>query len=367
MKNLKGLWASRTDNGNIACWLTQLAKDTTKELSMVVNNSLFMKYKNLGRTGLKVSQIILGTMQMGWIVDEENSHKILDSALEAGVNTLDTANVYSKWSERSYPGKAEEIIGGWITDRGVREDIVLATKVRGNMSDRPIDAGLSRRHIMDAIEGSLSRLNTEWVDIYWSHFPDEDTPQEETLQAFTTLIESGVVHYIGASNHTAAEIVESLWVSDSNGLARYEALQPSYSLARRRDFEKHLQSVIEKYELGVTSYSPLGGGFLTGKYSKDKIPDSERAEKTKKRYFKDRNFKILDTLKEIAATHDASIPQIALAWVLTQKPVTAPIIGANSLEQLEENLGAVELRLSDDDIVRLNEVSDWTEMDELAR
>ncbi|MHA2211472.1 MAG: aldo/keto reductase, partial [Candidatus Thorarchaeota archaeon] len=186
---------------------------------MIVNDSSFMMYRKLGRTGLKVSRIILGTMQMGWIVDEENSHLLLD-----------TANIYSKWGDGSYPGKSEEIIGGWITDRGVREDIVLATKVRGDMSDRPTDAGLSRRHIMDAIEKSLERLNTDWVDIYWSHWPDEDTPQEETLQAFTTLIESGAVHYVGASNHTAAEIVESLWISDVNGLARYEALQPSFSL-----------------------------------------------------------------------------------------------------------------------------------------
>ncbi|MFW9788845.1 MAG: aldo/keto reductase [Candidatus Thorarchaeota archaeon] len=326
-----------------------------------------MMYRKLGRTGLKVSRFILGTMQMGWIVNAENSHKLLDAALEAGVNTLDTANIYSKWGEGSYPGKSEEIIGGWITDRSIREDIVLATKVRGEMSDRPVDAGLSRRHIMDAIEMSLERLNTEWIDIYWSHWPDPDTPQEETLNAFTSLIESGAVHYIGASNHTAAEIVESLWISDVNGLSRYEAVQPPYSLARRRDFERHLQPVIEKYNLGVTSYSPLGGGFLTGRYSKDKLPDSKRAETTKTRYFKERNFRIVDALKELARSHDATVPQIALAWVLTQEIVTAPIVGANSPEQLEENLGALDLKLTTDDIERLNEVSDWAEMDNLAR
>ncbi|MFW9807300.1 MAG: aldo/keto reductase, partial [Candidatus Thorarchaeota archaeon] len=269
--------------------------------------------------------------------------------------------------EGSYPGKSEDIIGEWISDRGVRDDLVLATKVRGEMSDKPNDAGLSRRHIMDAIEGSLNRLDTEWVDIYWSHSPDYDTPMEETLEAFTSLIENGTVHYIGASNHTAADIVESLWISDANGLSRYEAIQPPYSLARRRDFEKHLQPVIEKFGLGVTSYSPLGGGFLTGKYSKDKLPDSKRAETTKNRYFKDRNFRIVETLKEMAATHDASIPQIALAWVLAQDIVTAPIVGVNSPQQLEENLRALELKLSDDDIKRLDEVSDWTEMDNLAR
>jgi aryl-alcohol dehydrogenase-like predicted oxidoreductase len=326
-----------------------------------------MMYRKLGRTGLKVSRFILGTMQMGWIINEEDSHSLLDAALEAGLNTIDTADIYSKWGEESYPGKSEEIIGSWLTDRGVREDVILATKVRGEMSDRPNDGGLSRRHVMDAIEKSLSRLNTDWVDIYWSHSPDQDTPQEETLRAFTSIIEGGAVHYIGASNHTAAEIVESLWISDVNGLARYEAVQPSYSLARRRDFEKHLQPVIKKYCLGVTSYSPLAGGFLTGKYSRDKLPDSKRAETTRTRYFKERNFKIVDTLKELAAAHDASIPQIALAWVLAQEIVTAPIIGANSPQQLEENLGALELKLATDDISRLNEVSDWMEMDELAR
>ena len=326
-----------------------------------------MIYRKLGKTGLKVSRFILGTMQMGWIVNKEDSHKLLDSALEVGINTLDTANIYSKWGEGSYPGKSEEIIGEWISDRGVRDDLVLATKVRGEMSDRPNDAGLSRRHIMDAIEGSLTRLDTEWVDIYWSHSPDYDTPMEETLEAFTSLIENGSVHYIGASNHTAADIVESLWVSDTNGLSRYESVQPPYSLARRRDFEKHLQPVIEKFGLGVTSYSPLGGGFLTGKYSKDKLPDSKRAETTKNRYFKDRNFRIVETLKEMAATNDVSIPQIALAWVLAQDVVTAPIVGANSPQQLEENIQALDLKLSDDDLKRLDKVSDWAEMDNLAR
>jgi 1-deoxyxylulose-5-phosphate synthase len=326
-----------------------------------------MKYKKLGNTGLKVSEYILGTMNMGWIVSEENSHKLLDAALEAGLNTIDTADIYSKWADESYPGRSEEIIGGWLTDRGVRDDIVLATKVRGTMSERPNDGGLSRKHIMNAVEKSLERLNTEWLDIYWSHSPDQETPQEETLRAYTNLIENGSVHYIGASNHTAAEVMESLWISDKNGLARYEALQPPYSLARRRDYEKHLLPVIEKYKLGVTSYSPLGGGFLTGKYSKDSLPDSKRAETTRTRYFKDRNFLIVDTLKEMAIAHDASVAQIALAWILTQKTITAPIIGVNSPEQLQENIGALELKLSDDDITRLNEVSDWTEMDQLAR
>ncbi|MFX1602303.1 MAG: aldo/keto reductase, partial [Promethearchaeota archaeon] len=196
---------------------------------------------------------------------------------------------------------------------------------------------------------------------------DEETPQEETLRAYTKLMDDGVVNYIGASNFTAAELVESLWISDKHGLARYESLQPPFSLARRRDFEKHLRPVIRKYGLGVIGYSPLGGGFLTGRYAENSVPDSKRAETIKTRYAKERNFSIVATLKEVASAHDASIAQIALAWVLSRESITAPIIGVNSVEQLSENLGALDISLSDDDIENLNRVSDWEEMDFLAR
>jgi aryl-alcohol dehydrogenase-like predicted oxidoreductase len=304
---------------------------------------------------------------MGWIVKEEDSHKILDAALDAGIMTIDTADIYSKWGEGSHPGKSEEIIGRWIKDREVRDDIVLATKVRGDMSTKPNDVGLSRKHILESVRTSLSRLNSDYIDLYWSHWPDYDTPQEETLRAYTKLIDDGVVHYIGASNHTAAELMESLWMSDKHGLTRYDALQPPYSLARRRDYEKHLQPVVEKYGFGVTSYSPLGGGFLTGKYSEDELPDSLRAETTKQRYFKERNFKIVEALKEVSESMDVTIPQLALAWVLTRETVTAPIIGVNSVDQLNENLVALELKIADDDLSRLNDVSDWADMDFVAR
>ena len=326
-----------------------------------------MSARKLGRSGLKISRYILGTMQMGWIVNEEDSHKILDAALESGITTIDTADIYSKWGENSHPGKSEEVIGNWLRERGVRDEIVLATKVRGDMSDKPNDEGLSRKHILEAIKKSLARLNTDYIDLYWSHWPDYDIPQEETLRAYTKLIDDGVVHYIGASNHTAAELVESLWVSDKNSLVRYDAVQPPYSLARRRDYEKHLQPVVEKYGFGVTSYSPLGGGFLTGKYSEDKLPDSMRAETTKARYFKERNFRIVEVLKEISKSKDVTIPQLALAWVLTRDTITAPIIGVNSVEQLSENITALEIQLTDDELKHLNDASDWTEMDLIAR
>ena len=326
-----------------------------------------MIYKTLGRTGLKVSGIILGTMQMGWIVSEEESHKLLDAALEAGINTIDTADIYSKWGEGSHAGKSEEIIGRWIKDRGNREDIVIATKVRGEMSEKPNDEGLSRKHILDSADRSLNRLQTEWIDLYQSHWFDSEVPQEETLRAYTKLVDDGVVHYVGASNFTGAELVESFWVSDKHGLVRYESLQPPYSLARRRDYEKHLEPVIKKHDLGIISYSPLGGGFLTGRYTKDSTPESKRAETITTRYAKDRNFRIVESLKEMASAHDATVAQIALSWVLACETVTAPIIGANTINQLNQNIGALDIKLSSDDIERLNEVSDWQEMDYEAR
>ena len=321
----------------------------------------------LGRTGLTVSRFILGTMQMGWIVNEEDSFKLLDAALELGITTLDTADIYSIWGDGSYAGKSEEILGRWIKDRGNRNDLILATKVRGEMSEKPNDSGLSRTHILNSADRSLDRLQTEWIDLYQSHWSDPDVPQEETLRAYTKLIDDGVVNYIGASNFTAAELVESFWVSDKNGFARYDSLQPPYSLARRRDYEKHLKPVIVKYDLGVINYSPLGGGFLTGRYTKDESPDSKRVQTIEARYGKERNYRVVEALEEIAAAHDASTAQIALAWVLTRKTVTAPIIGVNTLEQLKENLGAFEIKLSDDDLERLNTVSDWEEMDFEAR
>jgi len=306
-------------------------------------------------------------MQMGWIVDEEDSHRILDAALEAGLTTIDTADIYSKWAEESHAGKSEEIIGRWIKDRGVRDDVILATKVRGEMSQKSNDQGLSRKHILESGDRSLNRLQTEWIDLYQSHWFDEETPQEETLLAYTKLVDDGVVNYIGASNFTSAELMESFWISDKHGLARYESLQPPFSLARRRDYEKHLEPVIRKYSLGVIGYSPLGGGFLTGRYTEDSAPDSKRAETIQTRYAKERNFSIVAILKEIASAHDASVAQIALAWVLSRETITAPIIGVNSIEQLSENLGALDINLSEDDLESLNAVSNWEEMDFLAR
>ena len=328
---------------------------------------LRMDYVRLGNTGIKISKIVLGTMQMGWRIDEKTSFEIMDRALELGINTFDTADIYSKWSEDSYPGKTEEIIGKWMKDRGTRDDLVLATKLFGDMGEDVNNRGLSRRHIHQALIGSLKRLQTDWIDIYFTHTFDSDTTVEETLRTFTTLIERGRVNYVGASNHPAWRIMQALWVSEKYGLERYELLQPVYNIARRKTFEQEIEPIVSEYKLGVTSYSPLGGGFLTGRYEKDKKTNTPRFDSVQKRYFKDRNFDILRAVEKLAKEKDATMAQIALLWVMHKENITAPIIGANSIEQLEENIDAMDIKMKKDDLLALDEASEWNSLDELTR
>ena len=319
-----------------------------------------MEYRNLGRTGLKVSEICLGTMQFGWTADEQTSFKILDAFYEAGGNFIDTADVYSRWAEGNPGGVSETIIGKWMKDRRNRQDIVLATKVRGRMWEGPNGEGLSRHHIMRAVEDSLRRLQTDYIDLYQVHAPDWSTPIEETLRALDDLVHQGKVLYIGASNYPAWLLMKSLWVSDVRNLVRFDSLQPHYNLVHRAEFERELMHVVQEYGIGVIPYSPLAAGFLTGKYRPDKpLPDSARAERIKQRYFTDRNFKLLDKMEEIGKNHGKTIAQVALAWLLTKPYITAPIIGANTVEQLQENLGVVGFRLSDEEMQILDELSDW--------
>jgi aryl-alcohol dehydrogenase-like predicted oxidoreductase len=326
-----------------------------------------MKYKKLGNTGIKISEVVLGTMQFGWRIDEKESFKVMDKAIDLGINILDTANIYSKWGENSYAGKSEEIIGKWMTDRENRNELVIATKLFGDMSDNVNDRGLSRRHVFQALKGSLQRLQTDWVDIYFTHTFDTETPVEETLRAFTALIDQGKIHYIGASNTPAWRIMRALWISDKFDLARYELLQPVFNIARRHTYEQELEPLVTDFNLGVTPYSPIGGGFLTGEYKKNKKHDSPRYDSVKRRYYKDRNFKTLEVMEEIADEKDITMAQLAIAWVVHQISITAPIIGANSVKQLEENVEALEIKLSEDELQQLDEVSDWKTMDEESR
>ena len=320
-----------------------------------------MEYRKLGRTGLKVSELCLGTMQFGWTADEATSYRVLNAAFEAGINFIDTADVYSRWAEGNSGGVAETFIGNWMKKQEIpRSQVVLATKVRGRMGEGPNDQGLSRAHILQAVEDSLTRLQTDYIDLYQTHAYDEETPIEETLSALDDLVRQGKVRYIGCSNYPAWRLMQALWVSDKYDLARYDSLQPHYSLVHRAEFERELADVCATYGLGVLPYSPLAGGFLTGKYRQDMpIPESQRA-KGAERYFNEQNWALLKKMEAIGKEKgSASISQIALAWLLSDPLITSPIIGPRNLDQLQDNLGAAGLRLTEDEKKILDEASAW--------
>ena len=320
-----------------------------------------MEYKSLGRTGLKVSELCLGTMQFGWTADEPLSLKILSRAHEAGINFIDTADVYSRWAEGNPGGVAETIIGKWIKqDHIPRESIVIATKVRGMMGSGPNDEGLSRVHILRAVEASLRRLGIDYIDLYQTHSYDERTPIEETLRAMDDLVHQGKVHYIGCSNYPAWRLTEALWTSHQLHLARFDSLQPHYNLAHRSEFERELSDACRAYGLGVIPYSPLAGGFLTEKYQRGQVePDSARIGGVKRRYFNEQGWAIHDKTQSLAVQKGMTISQIALAWLLSNPVITSPIIGPRTLEQLEDNLGAAGVRLTEEEKKNLDETSAW--------
>lgn len=319
-----------------------------------------MEYRKLGRTGLKVSVFCMGTMQFGWSVDEAESQRILSGTLDSGINFFDTADIYSRWVEGNPGGVSEEFIGRWRKQAKVpRDRLVIATKVRGQMGKGPNDEGLSRVHIMKAVEASLKRLDTEYIDLYQTHWPDDDTPIEETLRAMDDLVRQGKVRYIGASNYRAWELMQALWTSDVNGLARFDSLQPHYNLIKRAEFEAELRAVCKTYGIGVIPYSPLAGGFLTGKYRAGKpLPDSMRAE-SRKKFMTEKNLALIDRLDEVAEAHKSTISQVALAWMLADEVITSPIISATSLAQLQDNLGALDLKLSLEEKKNIDDLTAW--------
>jgi len=323
-----------------------------------------MERRTLGITGLSVSSLCLGTMQFGWTADEALAQRVLSAAFDAGINFIDTADIYSRWADGNPGGVAEQIIGRWMVENKIpRDRLVVATKVRGNMGGGPEDEGLSHRHIMKSVEDSLCRLQTDHIDLYQAHWSDTNTPIEETLRAFDELVKQGKVRYIGASNFAAWELMQALWTSDRNSLPRFDSLQPHYNLVHRDEFERELAAVCKTYRIGVIPYSPLAGGFLTGKYRRNLVPNSARAGGAK-RYFIDRNWAVLDQMEVLAKEKNASISQIALAWLLADPLITSPIIGANSLEQLKDNLGAVDVRLLPAEKSMLDKATTWKETEE---
>ncbi len=320
-----------------------------------------MHYRRLGHTGLKVSELCLGTMQWGWTANEESAFAVMDAFVEQGGTFIDTADVYSRWAEGNPGGVSEEIIGRWMKARGNRTQIVLATKVRGQMGDGPNEQGLSREHILAAVDASLRRLQTDHIDLYQSHAFDEETPIEETLQAFDDLQRAGKVRYVGASNYPAWRLTESLWSADKHETVRYSSLQPHYNLVHRAEFERELKDVCETYGLGVIPYSPLAGGFLTGKYKRGETVESARSVSIASRYKNDTSWNTVDAVQMVAKEAESSVSAIALAWLLAQPFISAPIIGANSTKQLQENLAATEVKLTPEQVKRLSDASAWQE------
>jgi aryl-alcohol dehydrogenase-like predicted oxidoreductase len=314
-----------------------------------------MEHRRLGKTGLMVSELCLGCMTFGRELDEEGSKELVQRFLEVGGNFIDTADVYAD-------GVSEEFTGRAVKD--VREEVVLATKVRFSMGDGPNDVGLSRKHILAGCEASLRRLGTDYIDLYQVHAWDAATPLEETLSALTDLVRQGKVRYVGVSNFTGWQLMKALYVSELNGFERFVSLQPQYSLAER-NIEREVLPACREDGVGVIPWGPLGGGFLSGKYRRGEeppedsriagAPDEFEEAWTKRNV--ERNWRTLDVVGEISEETGKSYAQISLNWLLRQEGVTAPIIGARRMEQLEDNLGAAGWKLSEEQIVRLSEAS----------
>jgi aryl-alcohol dehydrogenase-like predicted oxidoreductase len=320
-----------------------------------------MKIKRMGRTGLKVSEICLGTMTFGRQCDESTSFAIMDTAVENGVNFFDAADVYPGGGGSDLVGRTEEIVGRWL--KGRREQIVLATKCWGVMGTGPNDRGLSRKHIFNAIEDSLRRLQTDYIDLYQVHAPDPETPLDETLRALDDLVHQGKVRYLGCSNFQAWLLTCALWSSDKHGLARFDCVQPRYNLLFR-EIENELLPLCRHQGIGVIPYNPLAGGFLTGKYKPNTEPTAEtrfglsgRAGRIyRQRYWQEAQFAAVAGLQEFFAARNKPLAQVAVAWVLAQPDITSPIVGTTSPEQLRQSLPATELTLDEEETEVCNEV-----------
>ncbi|MGB4861755.1 MAG: aldo/keto reductase [Tepidiformaceae bacterium] len=316
-----------------------------------------MEKTSLGRTGLQVSRLCMGSMQFGWTADASASFAVLDAFFEAGGNFIDSADIYSNWVPGNKGGGAEVIIGTWMKARTNRDSVVIATKLRGRMWDGPDGDGLGRDHIIRACEDSLRRLQVETIDLYQAHWFDESVPIEESLRAFEELVKSGKVRYIGASNHPPHLLTEALETASKHNLPAYMTLQPHHSLVHRNEYESELASICVDHGLGVIPYSPLAGGFLTGKYVKDGKRVRSQRSGAAKQYFTDEGWVVLAKLREVALAHATTPSAVALAWQLTVPGITAPIVGANSPEQFADQLPALDLELSEEQLTALNAAS----------
>ncbi|MEO7432973.1 MAG: aldo/keto reductase [Dokdonella sp.] len=313
-----------------------------------------MSKRALGRSGLQVAPLALGGNVFGWNVDEETSFSILDAFVDAGLDLIDTADMYSAWKPGNRGGESESIIGRWLAKRGRRDDVVIATKVAKWTEHK----GLAPATIQAAAEDSLKRLQIDTIDLYFAHEDDPSVPLADTLGAFSRLIEQGKVRAIGASNYSAARFAEALDTSEQLGLPRYEVLQPEYNLVARKDYEAALEPLIREKKIGVVCYYALASGFLTGKYrSEDDLQKSATRAAAVGKYLNGRGLRVLAALDDIARLHSATPAQVALAWLIARDGITAPIASATSVAQVEDIAAAVRLKLAPDDIAALDQVS----------
>ena len=316
-----------------------------------------MNTRPLGRSGLNVAPVIFGANVFGWTVDQPTASELLDRVVDGGLNGIDTADVYSRWVPGNQGGESETMIGHWLKNSpGKREKIVLITKV--GMMPGADGKGLSAQNIAKRVEASLKRLQTDRIDLYLSHRPDEKTPIDETLGAYDKLIKAGKVRAVGVSNSTPENLRAALDASTSKKLPRYEVEQPEYSLCERRKFEGALQDVCVKEGLGVIVYYSLASGFLSGKYrNKDDLAGRAR-ESGAGKYLNEKGLKILDALDKVAKAHSAKPAEVALAWLIAQKGVTAPIASATSVEQVDSLVRSASLKLSPQEVQSLTAASD---------
>jgi aryl-alcohol dehydrogenase-like predicted oxidoreductase len=314
-----------------------------------------MNRRSFGQTGLQVHPICLGGNVFGWSADEGTSFKVLDAYIQSGGNFIDTADVYSRWVPGHHGGESETVLGRWLKRMGQREELVIATKVGMEVAE---GKGLSRKHIHKAVEHSLNRLQVDYIDLYYAHQDDPSTDLDETLEAFDELVRQGKVRNVAASNYTAQRLERALQLAKDKSYRGYTGLQVSYNIVARSVYEGDLESLCSSEGLGVVGYSSLASGFLTGKYREDQpLPSSPRAQNVKNLHMNPHGFRVLHTLEKVAEQLGATIPQVALAWVLARQSMTGPIVSGTTPEQVHEFMKAADLRLSNEAIYLLDNAS----------
>ena len=311
-----------------------------------------MELRKLGNSGLKVPPLCLGGNVFGWTIDERASLQVLDAATDAGLNFIDTADMYSVWKPGNKGGESETIIGNWLKRGGKREQVIIATKV--GMELAPDKKGLKKAYILQAVEDSLTRLRTDYIDLYQSHQDDQETPLEETLEAYSELVKQGMVRAIGTSNYKADRLEEAMEVSKEHDYPGYECLQPHYNLYDRAEYEQNLEPVCEKYGLGVISYFSLASGFLTGKYRSEADFHKSARGPGMKKYLNDRGFRILKALDEVAKEIGSTPGNVALAWLMARPSITAPIASATSVKQVKDLADATKVKLTSEAVEKLD-------------